>query len=257
MPDEADIESRTTVQVVDSDGVVVDTETGLNFTQDPNGLKFVSDTLQLTDGTARDSENGALDIRDGDTIRVSYQDIDPDTGLDGALRTNTASVGCKVQIGFGTITFGQFGQDASTLVLGGCERNARQQFEFGFPDRYMDAGEAVIFNFAFNSNEPGDLESVMATLSCVNVDADSPAQCLPSGAGCEESGGTAEEPDCGGPCDPLRLNNTSCQWMTILDPVLNMGFIPGGVGISANFAIEMAGDGAGADPRCGRQAGGP
>ena len=64
----------------------------------------------------------------------------------------------------------------------------------------MDADESIILNFAFNSNEQQDLENVIAELSCVKIDADSPRDCLPSGDGCLES-------ECGGPCDPRRENN--------------------------------------------------
>ena len=69
-PTAGTVSSRTTVQVL-SGGMVVDTETGLNFTN-PAGLQFVADGLILTSGTQRDPGNGALDVRDGDTIQVLY-----------------------------------------------------------------------------------------------------------------------------------------------------------------------------------------
>jgi hypothetical protein len=264
IPTEADVEARVTVEVIapvcsgdsvtpcDDDvdctgngtcGAVVDSETNLNFTKDPAGFQFDSDPLQLSDGTARDPGNDTLDIRHGDTLRAVYTDKDTDTGNLTVIRLNTAAVSCTVDIGFGSIVFAQFGQNSSLLVQGGCERNLRDQFEFGFPDRYMDAGEQIILNFAFNSNEAVDLESVQAGLTCVQVDADSPADCLSSGAGCLE--GVAPPEGCGPSCDPLRENNPPCVELTVLDTPKNIGFIPAGAAMSANYTIQMAGDGAG------------
>jgi hypothetical protein len=233
-PTETVVEGRVTVQVLDSNDVVVDSETGLNFTKDPAALKFDSDEIQITDSTARDPGNHVLDVRTGDSLRVLYNDVDVDVvGLPVLQRTNTATITCRVDVGFGDITFAQYGQDSSVLVQGGCERNLRGRFEFGFPDRYMDADEPIFLNFAFRSNELEDMENVQASMRCVNVDTDSPAKCLPSGAGCLPS-------ECGGDCDPLRLNNTACQWMTILGSPKSLGFIPAGAAMAANYAIVMA-----------------
>jgi len=233
-PSTTDVSNRTTVEVLDSNAVVVDTESGLTFAQDlPGELIFTSSPILMSGGTARDPGNGVLDVRNGDTLRVKYTDKNVTTGALSILRTNIASIDCEVDIGFGNIVFAQFGQDTNTFVQGGCERNARNKFEFGFPDRYMDAGEAIIFNFGFNSNEAVDLDNVVAELRCVNVDADSPKDCLPSGAGC----GIGD--------DPKRLNNSACQWMTILDSPRVIGFVPAGSAIAANFSIQMAGDGPG------------
>jgi hypothetical protein len=245
-PDANEVSSRVTIEVYDSNDVLVDSESGINFTN-TSGFKFESDELQLTSNTARDPGNGALDVRNGDTLRVRYTDADVDTvGLpETVVRSNQSTVDCQVNIGFGSIVFAQFGQDSSTLVQGGCERNARNQFEFGFPDRYMDAGESVMFNFAFNSNESSDLTSVTAVLDCVNIDADSPVDCLPNGAGCEDG----PMGNCGGgACDPLRENNSTCAssgWLTVLDSPKALGLLPAGSAISANFAIQMGGDGVG------------
>jgi hypothetical protein len=243
-----DVGSQGTDNPTETDVEARDTEDGLVFTKDPTGLKFVSDPLQLTDGTARDPGNGALDIRDLDQLHVVYTDADVEQpGLPLVInRQNSASVGCKVQLGFGSVVFAQFGQDSSTLVQGGCERNVRGEFFFGFPDRYMDAEEPIIFNFAFNSNEAVDLEDARASLRCVNIDTDSPADCLPSGAGCDAS--LAPPEGCGGPCDPLRENNTPCQWLSVLDSPpggKQIGFVPASAAMSANFSIQMAGDGTG------------
>ena len=228
-PTPAQVSSRTVVEVLDGNGVVQDTETGLTFTA--TGLSFEADPLILTAGTARDPGNGVLDVRNGDTIRVSYHDVDSSGNPDAnKVRRSSAAVDCDVRIGFGNITFAQFGEDTSYFVAGGCERNARGLFEFGFPDRYMDAGEAISFNFAFASNEQIDLENVEVGLACVVADGDSPAECRPNSTDCP---------------DPNRLNNVRCDqsglgYMTILDSPKSIGLIPAGAALSANFSIAMA-----------------
>lgn len=235
------IESRTTVRAYDENDVERDCEgpgcappsASLDFNQaNPQALIFDSDKINLTDGTVATPGNGVLDVRDGWTIEVQYND-------NGTIRTSSSTVGCQVAIGFGDATFGQFGQDQAILVQGGCERAAVRAgetqgfFEYGFPDRYMDADELIQFNFAFESEEAGDLNNVLATLKCVNVDADSPAECLPNGSGCIDA-------ECGGTCDPRRENNTTCPWMSILNNPVQIAELPSNAAISANFAIQMA-----------------
>ena len=52
--------------------------------------------------------------------------------------------------------------------------NARGLFEFGFPDRYMDAGEQLSYRYAYESLEGDDLNNLEVSLRCVEIDADSP-----------------------------------------------------------------------------------
>ena len=76
----------------------------------------------------------------------------------------------------GGVVFTQFGKDVFTLVNGGCEKDARGYFTFGFPDRYMDAGELVSYTVAFQSAELGTkLLNVSVSLRAVVADADSRA----------------------------------------------------------------------------------
>ncbi len=222
------ISGRTTVQVL-VDGVVVDEETGLTFTQpDPSALQFVSDKIVLTDGTAPDPGNGALDVVDGATIKVIYADETGGNPDPDKERTNTASVDCSVAVGFGNLVFSRFGLDDITDINGGCERNLRNGFEFGFPDHYMDAGEVIDYGIAFFNDEPFDLEDATATLRCVEVDSDSPADCRP---------GTAPAGAC---TDPNRENNPPCTEMTILDSPKQLGNVPAGAAMGARFTIQMA-----------------
>ena len=82
---------------------------------------------------AREPGNGVLAVWNGAAPPVIYTDADVDTaGLPlTVIRQNIASVDCRVNIGFGSIVFGQFGQDSGLLVQGGCERNVRGEFYFG------------------------------------------------------------------------------------------------------------------------------
>ena len=199
-PDATTVAGRTTLQVLDPDGVVVDSEAGsdMGFTQpDLLALNFLADNVILTDGTAYDPGNGVLDVRTGDRVQVIYQDVDgaglPDPDK---VRRSSASVHCNPRISFGDIVFAGYGQDTTYFVTGGCERNVRGMFEFGFPDRYMDAEELISYNFAFASNEDIDMANVEVNLRCVVADTDSPEDCRPGSMDC---------------ADPERLNNASCD----------------------------------------------
>jgi hypothetical protein len=248
-----EVEGRVTVQVIDPAGTdtctanvcdvglgacvddddcnAVDSEDGANlgFAQpDVAAYRYVAEDIILTDGTARDPGNGVLDVRSGDRIRVIYADEDGGTPNGDKRRVISADVDCDVSVGFGDITFGQFGMDTTYYVDGGCDRNARGFFEFGYPDKYMDEDELISLNFAFASTEDIDLEQVEVSLSCVLVDGDSPEDCKPNTNDC---------------ADPNRTNNASCDggvYMTILDSPKTIGLIPAGSALSANFSILMA-----------------
>ncbi len=231
----ATIAARTKIEVLDSNDVVQDTET-LQAADFPAGdtianggnVKFNSKKLLLTDGTAPESGNGILDVRDGNRIRVTYQDQNP-AGTDdpNAKRVGTATVNCKPVLSSGGVVFGQFGKDAFTLVDGGCEKDARGYFTFGFPDRYMDEGELVQYIVAFQSAEPTtDLVNVSISLKAVTADADSPASCKP---------GTT------GQCvDPNRLNNPTFPYLTVLDSPKTYGILPAGQTLTPAFTVQMS-----------------
>jgi hypothetical protein len=226
----AEVASRTTVQVLAENGVtVLDTEAGvdLGFTQpDANVLQFVADAVQVTDGTAYDSGNGVLDVRSGNLLRVTYADQTNNVADASKVRVVTAAVNCQAQLLQGSVVIGQFGQDETFFIDGGCERNARGLFEFGFPDKYMDAGEQIRYRFAFASIEQSDLQQATLTLRCVLADADSPANCK------------YEDDASAGCADPTRSNNPTCgSLISIIDPVKIVGVITAGSGLSADWQI--------------------
>ena len=227
----AEVSSRLTVQVLDAADTVLDEETGITFSRpDPLALRFVSNELLLTDGTARSAGatfgNGVLDIRSGERLKAIYADETLGSPDPDKERSNTATVDCEVSVGLGGIFWAQFGRDTSVLIDGGCERNARGKFTFGFPDRYMDAGELLGYRIAFQSAEPEvDLRSMEVSLRCVRADADSPAGCLPGTNACS---------------DPDRENNPACSELVVLDSPKTIGLLPAGAAVSVNFTLEMA-----------------
>ncbi len=229
----AEISSRTFIQVVDpgadgqvgtGDDVLIDEESGFTFTN-TGGLTFLAENITLSPETAPDFGNGALDISNGLALKVVYKDESGGVPDPDQERVNAAGVNCQIQIGFGDLVFGNFGLDSESLVDGGCERNGRGQFEFGFPDKYMDADEKLGYRLAFTMDEQEDMADVLATLRCVEADADSPADCLPNSTDC---------------ADPQRSNNTACTQMTILNPSQNLGSVTAGSALAANFTLEMA-----------------
>jgi hypothetical protein len=235
----AEISSRSKIEVVDvgpdasvgtADDVVTDSEANLAFTDVDGagaGLRFDSAKVLLSDGTAPDPGNGVLDVRSGNYLRAVYQDEEPNGTIQANLRrVNLAAVDCRPTIAAGGVVFGQFGVDAFTLVSGGCERDARGYFTFGFPDRYMDAGEIVGYLVAFQSAETGaTLRNVIVSLKAVATDADSPADCRPGAVTCT---------------DPTRSNNPPSPYLTVLDSPKNIGTLPPGSTITPTFTIQVA-----------------
>jgi hypothetical protein len=229
----AEIASRTTIQVIAADGVTVtDTETfaagDFTIVSSAGGnLRFDSRKILLSEGTAPDSGNGALDVRDGQSIRVTYNDESGGSADPNQKRVSNASVNCKPVVSSGGVVFTQFGKDAFTLVAGGCEKDARGYFTFGFPDRYMDAGELLSYTVAFQSAEQGTkLLNLSISLRAVVADADSPANCKPGSVGV-----------C---ADPNRTNNAASTDLTVLDSPKVYGSLPAGQTITPTFTIQMA-----------------
>ena len=100
-------------------------------------------------GTARSTS------RSGWRIVVTYQDETGGSPDANKLRVNSALVDCATQILAGGVVWATFGRDAFSLVSGGCEKDARGFFTFGFPDKYMDEGELIDYRLAFQSTEIG------------------------------------------------------------------------------------------------------
>jgi len=227
-----EVASRTTVEVVDlgadralgtGDDTVVDSE-AVTYGA-PTGLKFTSNALPLSDTAVGDPNDGILAARNGQVLRVTYADETSGVADPNKRRSNNSAVNCQSSVAIGGVAFAQFGLDTSFLVNGGCERDGRNLFTFGFPDRYMDSGERVGFSVAFQSLEAETLTDVKVSLRCVLVDADSAADCLPGTTTC---------------ADPNRSNNAGCgAAVQVLDSPKSIGDLPpGNVGQPA-FTIQL------------------
>jgi hypothetical protein len=196
---------------------------------DMTACQFVAEEVLLTDGTVYDTGNGALDVQNDDSVVVVYKDEDNGSPACEKERESVALVDCEVKLGVGTVTFNQFGQDFNYFVNGGCEKSPRDLFYQGYPDKHMDAGESLVLNYGFTSNEGGTLTNAEVSLRCVDVDTDSPESCPPGSDLCS---------------DPDRKNNPPCgggtPYMTIYNSPMVIGQIPQGAGLSANFNIQMA-----------------
>lgn len=224
---------RTVLNVVNSSGAVTDTETlaagDWTVVSSASGnFRFDSKKILLTDGTTPQAGNGALDVRDGQTVRVTYSD------LGGAVRIGSASVVCRPLLAAGGVLFNMFGKDAFTLVDGGCENDGRLgggngYFTFGYPDRYMDEGELVSYVVAFKSAEAGtDLVNASISLRAVTADANSPADCKP---------GSVPTAAC---TDPNRADNPASTFLTVLDSPKVYGVLPAGATLTPSFTVQMA-----------------
>ncbi len=270
----SEVSSRTKLEVVDSANVIWDTETfgasdfsivgscpnqrrqctldadctsfggGSCVLNNANNIRFDSKKILLSENTTPNSGNGVLDVRSGQFVRATYQDespffagTPPTPNLD-IRRIGVASVKCQPAVASGGVVFGQFGKDAFTLLSGGCEQDARGYFTFGFPDRYMDAGELIAYAVAFQSAEVGaTLLNVSISLDVVLADSDSPATCRP---------GTTPGADC---ADPNRTNNVSAttggsKLLEVLDTPKVIGVLPPAQTVTPRFTIKLEPDAA-------------
>jgi hypothetical protein len=119
----------------------------------------------------------------------------------------------------------QFGRDATFRIRGGCERDGSGGTLFGFPDRYMDAGEKLPYMVLFQSSAIAT--DVALTLHAVEVDIDSPADCLWGSTHC---------------ADPDRLNNAlvSGDVLKVLGSPFRVGTLPAATPTSVNFTVAVA-----------------
>ena len=110
-----------------------------------DGVLVAVKDLLLTEGTAQQACNGALDVRDGNTIEVTYND---DNG-NVEVRVSAARVGCTVDVLPGTAFLVQGGRDGSVQILGGCERRRCAEFTESLEERH-------------NAGLPDDLQSPLS-----------------------------------------------------------------------------------------------
>jgi hypothetical protein len=237
--DIAEVTGRAHVELLEA-GQVVDCEGAgcgaqpLPWVNQPNTAEtlFELQPLVLSSHTARDPGNGVLDVRHGDTVRVIYADELNGIPEADRRRVGRAEIDCAINVSPGSVLLQQWGIDRSSRLEGGCERSARGMFEYGFPDRYMDAGERVVLQFAIASDEAITLPSVEVALRCVEVDdLQAPESCVPGSDDC---------------ADPNRLNNAACpaSYLTIVNPIQLIGDVAARSALAISFDITMGAEGA-------------
>ncbi len=114
----------------------------------------------------------------------------------------------------------QMGRDRFTRVRGGCELGPTGA---SAPDRYLDAGEVVLYDVSFRST--ADATDVTVALRAVRADADSPAGCAAGSLACP---------------DPARSNNAVAPELSILGSPVVLATVPAGTVQTVSFAIRVA-----------------
>jgi hypothetical protein len=114
----------------------------------------------------------------------------------------------------------QMGRDRFTRVRGGCELGPTGA---SAPDRYLDAGEVVLYDVSFRST--ADVTDVTVALRAVRADADSPAACAPGSVACT---------------DPDRTNNPIATELSILGSPVVLSTVPAGIAQTVSFPIRVA-----------------
>ncbi len=221
-----EIDDRTTIRVLDPETfALIDEELSSGFTQPDPGLLIYRNCLHLTESTAPFPYNNLIEVTHGAIVEVIYADEMngiPDPQLE---RRATSQVDCKAALRFGGAVFERYGRDGAVSIAGGCERNLRGEAIREYPDSFMDAGELITYRVIFESAEAVDLHDVLVSLRAVDVDPDSPPDCLPGSDDC---------------ADPDRLNNPRSSYLTVLDSPKQIGSLPAGSKGSAEFTVQMA-----------------
>jgi len=205
-----EISSRVRVQVINASDAVVDEESDFNFVlSDSGGLIFEAGPLPMVRLSTPASGNGFLEVRDGDRLKLIYEDElmgSPDPAL---LREATVQIDCRADVKLDAVS-----------LYGGCEQSAG----LFVGDPYMDAGESLVYRVELRSEERIDLENVDVNLRCVEIDGDSPADCTPASGNC---------------ADPDRENNPTCTSMSIPRDLERIELIESEGSSTVDFAVLM------------------
>jgi hypothetical protein len=202
----ARISNGSYVEVLDENDVPVDLEEGFVFGAHGgwNGLDNYDIMTAISEdqpvqniaalGRSPVRHNGIIEVENGWSLRATYKDPNDSTDVS----TTTATIQCEPDItpGFTALPFENYHQ---AFIAGGCDlgRSINLRGDFN-----LDAGETVQYQVHFANHSGHALSGLKATLSCSNEAAATPA-------------------------------NDPCQYLTILNPVDNIGRVP--------FARESAG----------------
>ncbi|MCP3978631.1 MAG: S8 family serine peptidase [bacterium] len=218
----AQISGRVKIEVIDPAFPIPpkDVEDSFTFVVDGINRWVTQPKLSLVENATPTSGNTIIEVQHGWIVRAVYTDP---TGGGIFIDTNaTAEVHCRPQLEYGDLKIPQFGLDRHWQIIGGCERDPLGGVTHGFPDRYIDAGEKVIFRTQFR-NADVDLTDVRIGLRAVIPDANSELGCLPDTA-----------------CDYERLTNLPSPHLTVLTSPVNYGPVPSGAIVDVGFAVQAA-----------------
>ena len=198
------IGNRVTVQVLDEDGTVVDTETGITFDRPTDALHFVShDPLPLTTELDAPADNdGMLSVGNNYTLKVFYDDK-TDNGATDVQRVSTAKVDCQPDLGVALIR--QLGPDYAFYLDGGCD-----------DDKYLDQGETFALTLQYYNLDGFDLADALLGLKAVVPDGDDDT-------------------------DPCRENNAPVSWIDIENPEISIGMLPSQTTQRSTFTFSVSG----------------
>ena len=210
-----DAKAGTVIEVLDSDGNVVDSESGFTFTAGTGttgqGIFKAYEELfnrselirvQSIQNLSRNpvANNGMVEVRDGYTVRASYTDPDDSSDTD----STTAKVECTPLITPGYVLLAVENKKQK-FIGGGCDLGRSLALRGDFN---LDAGERVLYQVQFNNHSNGELRGLHAILSCSNDAASNPG-------------------------------NDPCQYLTIIDPDQNIGRVPFGRESAAAWNIDV------------------
>ena len=216
-----DAHDGTVIQVLDSNGNVVDQEGGFNFTagtgttgqgvfkayeelynhSDPIHVQYIGNLTNPLGGPRSPVfNNGMLEVTDGDRLRATYTDPQDSSDTD----TTTSKVSCKPLIGPGYVLLAIENAHQS-FIGGGCDLGRTINLRGDFN---LDAGEEVQYQLHFNNHSDTELTDLHVTLACSNDAAANPS-------------------------------NNPCQYIHIIDPVQDVGRIPFGRESAATWNIQV------------------
>lgn len=196
------IAGRTIVEVLNAANTVVDTQTGLTFTQSVNGgtnlLRYESGRLPLSSDAAPANNDGVLSVQNGQRLRVRYTD------QPGAKeRVSFSTVDCQPDLDLGLLS--QLGPDSFVTLVGGCDQ-----------DNYIDAGENFGVQINFFNVDPVNLVDATISMRAVTPDGDNAT-------------------------DPCRLNNASHPNLTVLNGSRDFGVVPAQTNEVTTFSLRTNG----------------
>jgi hypothetical protein len=100
----AEISGRTVLEVLDSSGGLVETESGFTFTALP-GLGFGSAPIPITGDMGVSAGDGVLEVKDGYSVRAVYKDEAGNIEDPNQRRVSLVPVHCRPRVRHGSVVW--------------------------------------------------------------------------------------------------------------------------------------------------------